>query len=70
MQRFLTILLSFILSASGLILWMHQDLLAAENSNSSCIACHTNLKKLIRLCWKIEDARPKSLKSSETSGEG
>jgi hypothetical protein len=40
------------------------------SGSSSCIDCHTNFKKLIRLCWKIEAMRPKPLKSEETSGEG
>jgi nitrate/TMAO reductase-like tetraheme cytochrome c subunit len=40
------------------------------NPQSSCIECHTNLKKLIKLIWKIEEMRPKSQKSEEISGEG
>lgn len=40
---------------------------AVENS---CVGCHTNLKKLIRLIWKIEEELPKPQKSVQTSGEG
>jgi hypothetical protein len=42
---------------------------AVENQNQ-CIRCHTNLKKLIRLCWEVEKIKPKSKGSAETSGEG
>jgi hypothetical protein len=43
---------------------------ARESVESSCIGCHTNLKKLIKLIWKIEEMQPKSQKSKEISGEG
>jgi len=39
-------------------------------TDSECINCHTNLKKLIRLSWEIEKIRPKPAESAETSGEG
>jgi len=39
-------------------------------SESQCVVCHTNVKKLIRLSWEIEKIRPKLGKSAETSGEG
>jgi len=39
-------------------------------TESECISCHTNLKDLMRLCWKIEKMRPKQAASEETSGEG
>jgi hypothetical protein len=55
----------------GIALWEHQNpSVAGESANSSCIECHTNLKKLIKLIWKIEEMRPKSQKSQEISGEG
>lgn len=41
-----------------------------EKADNQCVACHTDLKKLIRLCWKVEALKPKSLKSEESSGEG
>jgi hypothetical protein len=37
---------------------------------SECVACHANLKKLIRLCWEVEKIKPKLAQSAETSGEG
>jgi hypothetical protein len=43
---------------------------AGESVESSCIGCHTNLKKLIKLIWKIEEVQPISQKSEEISGEG
>ena len=39
-------------------------------TESQCVVCHTNVKKLIRLGWEIEKIRPKPGKSAETSGEG
>lgn len=52
-------------------LWTCPTLLkATEKAESQCIACHTNLKNLIRLCWQVEALKPKHLKSEETSGEG
>lgn len=39
-------------------------------NESECISCHTNLKDLMRLCWKIEKMRPKQADSEETSGDG
>jgi len=55
----------------SMVPWIHQSLSAAgEGGSSRCIDCHTNLKKLIRLCWKVEALKPKPLKSEETSGEG
>ena len=41
-----------------------------DKSESQCVVCHTNVKKLIRLSWEIEKIRPKQSKSAETSGEG
>jgi hypothetical protein len=43
---------------------------AGESVENSCIDCHTNLKKLIKLIWKIEEMQPKFQKSEEISGEG
>ncbi|UCG12492.1 MAG: hypothetical protein JSU72_18715 [Deltaproteobacteria bacterium] len=41
-----------------------------SKSESQCVVCHTDAKKLIRLSWEIEKLRPKKGKSAETSGEG
>mgnify|MGYP001549372970 CR=1 FL=1 len=42
----------------------------SQETASQCVQCHTNLKKLIRLCWEVEKLKPKAGTSSETSGEG
>jgi hypothetical protein len=39
-------------------------------TSSQCVACHTDVKRLIRLGWEIEKIRPKKGRSAETSGEG
>ena len=39
-------------------------------NKSECINCHSNLKKLVRLCWEVEKIKPKPKHSAETSGEG
>lgn len=43
---------------------------SAGESQSQCVACHTDLKKLIRLCWEVEKIKPKPPASEENSGEG
>lgn len=71
MKRFVLLFLGCLMLGSSAAIWIPQALFAADNeANSSCVACHTNVKKLIRLGWKIEAERPNSMKSSETSGEG
>jgi hypothetical protein len=40
------------------------------STQSQCVVCHTNVKKLIRLGWEIEKIAPKKGKSAEISGEG
>jgi hypothetical protein len=37
---------------------------------SECVACHTDVKNLVRLSSEIEKIRPESRKSAETAGEG
>jgi len=53
---------------------MHWALPATNASEtppqSQCVACHSNLKSLIRLCWEVEKKRPKTGTSAETAGEG
>ena len=39
-------------------------------TESQCVVCHTDVKKLIRLGWEVEKIRPKQGKSAQTSGEG
>ena len=55
-------------SACGLTLAEKES--EVGDSESQCVVCHTNVKKLIRLSWEIEKIRPKQGKSAETSGEG
>ena len=43
---------------------------SADQPESQCVVCHTNVKGLIRLGWEIEKIRPKAGASAETSGEG
>jgi len=38
-------------------------------AKSECIACHTDLNRIIRLSSEIEQIRPKLGKSAEASGE-
>jgi hypothetical protein len=70
MKRFILVVF-FILSFS--LFFTISPLIGGEKgteSESKCITCHTNLKDLMRLCWKIEKMRPKKAESAETSGEG
>lgn len=60
----------FILLSVLLILKPAISMNKETGTESECISCHTNLKDLMRLCWKIEKMRPKQAASEETSGEG
>ena len=43
----------------------------AAEAKSECIACHTDVKNLVRLSSEIEEIRPKLGKSAaEAAGEG
>ena len=37
---------------------------------STCVQCHTDVKKLIRLGWEVEKVRGKVKVSAENEGEG
>jgi hypothetical protein len=37
---------------------------------STCVQCHTDVKKLIRLGWEVEKVRGKPKISAENEGEG
>jgi hypothetical protein len=37
---------------------------------STCVQCHTDVKKLIRLGWEVEKVRGKPKISTENEGEG
>jgi hypothetical protein len=39
-------------------------------SESECVRCHINLKKLMELSWEVKKLKPKKAVSSKTSGEG
>ena len=43
---------------------------AQEAPASSCVTCHTDVKKLIRLGWEVEKVRGKARVSAENEGEG
>ena len=43
---------------------------AADGDTNQCVACHTNLKPLIRLSWEVEKVKPELKKSAENAGEG
>jgi hypothetical protein len=59
------------LVAANLVVMVYPPLATATQAETSqCIQCHTNLKKLIRLCWDVEALKPKDRQSAETSGEG
>lgn len=70
MKRLRLILACLVLISGSMVLWNQQNLSEAANTDSTCVDCHTNLKKLMKLIWKIEEMHPKSLTSEETSGEG
>ncbi|MDJ0782408.1 MAG: hypothetical protein QNJ22_10575 [Desulfosarcinaceae bacterium] len=40
------------------------------SGSSGCIACHTDVKQLIRLSWEVEKIRGKPTVSALTEGEG
>jgi hypothetical protein len=39
-------------------------------SESRCVDCHTNLRKLMDLSWEVKKIKPEKQKSSEISGQG
>jgi hypothetical protein len=39
-------------------------------NENQCVKCHTNVKGLIRLGWKIEKIKGKPTASQEIAGEG
>ena len=43
---------------------------AADLDSNQCVACHTNLKPLIRLSWEVEKVKPALKTSTENAGEG
>ena len=43
---------------------------AVKSTSNQCVACHTRLKPLIRLCWEVEKVKPATKASAENAGEG
>jgi hypothetical protein len=70
MTRFRTVGLLAAAFCLGCLAFVPTRDAAAAAKPSQCVACHSNLKKLIRLCWKVEALKPKPAASEETSGEG
>ena len=55
----------------GVGLACHASLLAGQPlPASTCVQCHTDVKKLIRLGWEVEKVRGKPKISAENEGEG
>ena len=46
------------------------SLAGPASSASTCVQCHTDVKKLIRLGWEVEKIRGKPRVSAENEGEG
>ncbi|MDY6790295.1 MAG: hypothetical protein SWH54_03405 [Thermodesulfobacteriota bacterium] len=73
MKESKTYMLATVIVLSVLLILATAPSMGVEKGNESeskCIGCHTHLKNLMRLCWKIEKMRPKQDESAETSGEG
>ena len=57
--------------AAGLVLCLARPVVpGAGTAQSQCAGCHSDLKRLIRLCWEVEKIRPKAGPSAENAGEG
>ncbi len=52
------------------ILSLASPLVGQEAPTSTCVQCHTDVKKLIRLGWEVEKVRGKLQLSAENEGEG
>jgi nitrate/TMAO reductase-like tetraheme cytochrome c subunit len=61
------LLLSFI-AVFTFVLWNSPAVISAEES--SCVSCHTSMKKLLKITRDIEASKPKVEKSTESKGEG
>ena len=64
----------FVVSALLVLTAVYAKAEVAE-AKSQCVVCHTDMRRLIRLSWEINQARPKLDKPAETSpfetpGEG
>lgn len=61
------LLLTFI-AIFTFVLWNSPAVISAEES--SCVSCHTSMKKLLEITRAIEASKPKVEKSTESKGEG
>jgi len=52
------------------VLSLASPLVGQEAPTSTCVQCHTDVKKLIRLGWEVEKVRGKPQLSAENEGEG
>jgi hypothetical protein len=52
------------------VLSLARPLVGQETPTSTCMQCHTDVKKLIRLSWEVEKVRGKPQLSAENEGEG
>lgn len=52
------------------VLSLAHPLAGQETPVSTCVQCHTDVKKLIRLSWEVEKVRGKPQLSAENEGEG
>lgn len=52
------------------VLSLASPLASQEAPTSTCVQCHTDVKKLIRLGWEVEKVRGKPQLSAENEGEG
>jgi hypothetical protein len=56
--------------AAVAVFGLAHPLAGQETPTSTCVQCHTDVKKLIRLSWEVEKVRGKSQLSAENEGEG
>ena len=61
------LLLTFI-AVFAFVLWSSSAVISAEES--SCVSCHTSMKKLLEITKTIEASKPKVEKPAESKGEG
>jgi hypothetical protein len=52
------------------VLSFASPLVGEETPTSTCVQCHSDVKKLIRLSWEVEKVRGKPKVSAENEGEG
>lgn len=53
-----------------LAVFFSAPLAGRASSPSTCVQCHTDVKRLIRLSWEVEKIRGKPRISAENEGEG